>query len=118
MTSLADSGGTVGYGYDDTNNVASLTEPGGHGTTFGYDKNDSRISTVYPNGVKIGIARDNSGRVCKIASTRGTLPIAIAVLAATTQVPQERLTSNTSAERCCEPTVRLGPRTTAVIGGA
>jgi RHS repeat-associated protein len=74
LGSLTDAGGTVSYGYDDTNNVASLTEPGGHLSTFTYDKNDNRISTAYPNGVKMGIGRDNSGRVCKIASTRGTLP--------------------------------------------
>jgi RHS repeat-associated protein len=74
LLSLADSGGTVSYGYDNVNNVASLTEPGSHQTTFAYDANDNRISTVYPNGVKMGMARDNSGRVCKIASTRGTLP--------------------------------------------
>lgn len=74
VTSLTDSGGTVNYGYDGVYNLTSLTEPGGHQTTFTYDKNDRRVATVYPNGVKLGIAWDSSSRLCKIASTRGTLP--------------------------------------------
>ncbi len=66
MTSHDDWLGTVSYDYNSLNLLTSLTEPGGHQTTFAYDKSYNRTNTSYPNGVEQDASYDASGRIATI----------------------------------------------------
>lgn len=79
VLTYTDAGGTITYGYDNADNVTKLAEPGGSCTgtiskctTFGYDANNNRTSTTYPNGVTQAVTYDPSGRAKTIISTKGT----------------------------------------------
>lgn len=83
VLTYTDAGGTVTYGYDNADNVTKLAEPGGSCTgtiskctTFGYDANNNRTSTTYPNGVVEAITYDPSGRAKTIISTKGAATLA------------------------------------------
>lgn len=81
ITSFTDPTGTVNYRYDAANRLTSLAEPGGSCpatpafpnttscTGFDYDKNNRRIGTKYPNGVKNTTVFDNAGRLASITAT-------------------------------------------------
>ncbi len=71
LTSMTDVAGTVTYRYNAVNLVNELVEPGGSTTTFGYDNDNNRTSTTYPNGVVQSASYDESNRVKTIVGTRG-----------------------------------------------
>lgn len=78
VASYTNAGGTVNYNYDAANNVTKLAEPGGSCsgtiskcTTFGYDSNNNRASTTYPNGVVQTVTYDTAGRAKTIVDTNG-----------------------------------------------
>lgn len=76
LTSLADPGGTVTYKYDAASRLTSLTEPDGTTTvTFGYNNDDQRTTTSYPNKVTQTIGYDNAGRETSVVGKKsdGTL---------------------------------------------
>ncbi|MCF3138771.1 hypothetical protein LRQ04_05825 [Paenarthrobacter sp. AR 02] len=80
ILAFVDPTGTVTYKYDAANRLASLAEPGGSCpatpafpnstkcTGFGYDKNNRRISTSYPNGVTNTTGYDNTGKIMSITA--------------------------------------------------
>ncbi|WOH19126.1 RHS repeat-associated core domain-containing protein [Paenarthrobacter sp. GOM3] len=80
ILTFVDPTGTVTYKYDAANRLASLAEPGGSCpatpafpnsakcTGFGYDKNNRRISTSYPNGVTNTTAYNNAGKIMSITA--------------------------------------------------
>lgn len=81
VLTFKDPTGTIGYKYDPANRLISLAEPGGSCpatpafpnstkcTGFVYDKNNRRIETKYPNGVKNVTAFDSAGRKGAITAT-------------------------------------------------
>ncbi len=75
LLTAQDAGGTTTYSYDPTNNVNALFEPGQTGatphTTYGYDNNNRRTSTSYPNGVTLTQVWDGSGRLTGITGAKG-----------------------------------------------
>jgi RHS repeat-associated protein len=72
VDSATDSGGTVTYGYDDANQLTSVTEPGGAKTTFAYDKNGKRTRTTFPGGTTQTVIPDDSNRPTEIEVKSGT----------------------------------------------
>jgi YD repeat-containing protein len=76
LTSMTDSASvpgnplTVSYGYNAANLVTSLQDPSGT-TSFGYDANDQRVSTTFPDGVVQSQAYDASQRLSSIAGKNG-----------------------------------------------
>lgn len=79
VLTLVDAGGTVTYGYDAVNNLASLAEPGGSCTTpttkcttFAYDANNRRTSTVYPTSPVVTISQVyfNNGALKSVIATK------------------------------------------------
>ncbi|MEZ2390162.1 RHS repeat domain-containing protein [bacterium RCC_150] len=81
VASFTDPTGTVNYAYDAVNRLVSLAEPGGSCpgtpafpnstkcTGFGYDNNNRRTTTTYPNGVKNTTAYDGASRITSITAT-------------------------------------------------
>ena len=70
LTSYCDSGGMITYGHDPANNMTSLAEPTGSCmapvslcTTFGYNNNNERTSTVFPGDAEFDVTYDNAGNV-------------------------------------------------------
>ncbi|MCZ2405038.1 RHS repeat-associated core domain-containing protein [Paenarthrobacter sp. Z7-10] len=84
ILTFVDPTGTVAYKYDGANRLTSLAEPGGSCpatpafpnttkcTGFGYDKNNRRTTTTYPNGVKNTTTFDNAGRTTAITATNSS----------------------------------------------
>jgi len=79
VLTLVDAGGTVTYGYDAVNNLTSLAEPGGSCTTpaskcttFAYDANNRRTSTVYPTNPVVTISQVyfNNGALKSVIATK------------------------------------------------
>jgi RHS repeat-associated protein len=80
LASYTDGGGTTSYRYDAANNVDALAEPGGscpttvafpnstQCTTFGYDADNNRTATNYPNGQTIATAYDAGGRETSVTA--------------------------------------------------
>lgn len=79
VVSYSDDGGTVRYGFDAANNLTRLAEPGGSCatspttkcTTLEYDGNNRRTAVNYPNGVRVTMAFDDSGRQTNVTAKRG-----------------------------------------------
>jgi RHS repeat-associated protein len=69
LTSFTDPGGTVTYTYNPVNLVETVTEPSGAQTTFGYDENNNRTRTSYPNGVIQTANYDHANRLLSIGAT-------------------------------------------------
>lgn len=70
LATFADGGGTVSYAYDPTDNVSTITEPDGRQTTFGYNRQHSRTSTNYPNGITMTNVVDDSQKIKEIIAQR------------------------------------------------
>ncbi len=80
ILTFTDPTGTVAYAYDAANRILSLAEPGGSCpatpaypnstkcTGFGYDNNNRRTATSYPNGVTNTTVYDNAGRTTSITA--------------------------------------------------
>ncbi|HET8842207.1 MAG TPA: RHS repeat-associated core domain-containing protein, partial [Ktedonobacteraceae bacterium] len=67
--SYTDAGGTVNYGYNAVNLLATITDPNGAKTTYTYDADvDSQTSTVYPNGVTVSYTYDGDRHVTSIVA--------------------------------------------------
>ncbi|MFB0834703.1 RHS repeat-associated core domain-containing protein [Arthrobacter halodurans] len=87
VTSHTDPGGTTTYRYDDADRLVALAAHGGSCpatpvfpnttkcTGFGYDDNDRRTTTRFPNGVRNTTVYDKAGRTASITatSTSGTV---------------------------------------------
>jgi RHS repeat-associated protein len=76
LKTLADSGGTVTYGYDQINRQSSIQEPGAASAityTYADNANNSQtVTIVLPNGVTTTETRDPAGRVSDtISKTAG-----------------------------------------------
>jgi RHS repeat-associated protein len=79
ITSYADANGTVKYGHDATNDVTSITEPGGSCTTptaansgcitMTYDGSGKELTRTFPGGAKVTTKRDLSDRAYSIVAT-------------------------------------------------
>jgi RHS repeat-associated protein len=74
MTSASNDGGTTYYQYDEVNMLTSAKDALGNMTTFEYDQDRDtlRTATNYPNGVKIAIDYDGSGRLAEIKTTNSS----------------------------------------------
>lgn len=71
LKTLVDAGGTTTYNYGPSNLLDSMQAPGdGAATTFGYDNDDRRTSTAYPNGVTMTATYDNPGRLKEIKGSK------------------------------------------------
>jgi RHS repeat-associated protein len=70
LKTVKDNGQTVTYFYDEVNMLDSLTDLAGQTVDFAYHSNRNTLRTeiVYPNGVHIGFAYDDSNRLCLIAA--------------------------------------------------
>lgn len=66
--------GPVTYVYDKLNLATQVTDQKGNQTTFGYDKQDRRETTTYPNGVVMKSKFDDARRLLCIYSYTGTAP--------------------------------------------
>jgi RHS repeat-associated protein len=82
VSTYADAGGTVTYGYNNANQLTSLAEPGGSCTgtislctTFGVNNNGARTTTTYPGNTVMTTTVDNSGRPTEIKAVNGTTTI-------------------------------------------
>jgi RHS repeat-associated protein len=75
LTSLKDTGGTVGYTYGPDDVLATLTEPGNssHPFKFGYETgDDNRESILYPNGILQCYKTDPAGRLTSLKAFKPT----------------------------------------------
>jgi RHS repeat-associated protein len=66
LTASTEAAQQTDYVYDAVNNLDYLLEPGALKTDFGYDNDDRRTTTSYPNGVVQTIKYDNAGRTWTI----------------------------------------------------
>nr|WP_312038297.1 RHS repeat-associated core domain-containing protein [Streptomyces galbus] len=72
VDSATDAAGTVTYGYDDANELTSVTEPGGATTSFEYNNNGKRTKTTFPGGTTQPVPPDDSSRPTKVEVKSGT----------------------------------------------
>jgi RHS repeat-associated protein len=79
LKSVKENGETVNYVYNEVNMLTDLTDSDNNHTTFGYDSEKDRLrtTTTYPNGVTLGVAYDNSNRVCRVAAINGAFSPAL-----------------------------------------
>jgi YD repeat-containing protein len=68
---LTDSGGTTTYTYNQVNEVATITEPGGYQTTYSYNADEQPQGITYPNGITESMSYDLSGRLSVIQAVNG-----------------------------------------------
>lgn len=66
--------GPVSYTYDKLNLATTVVDQKTNQTTFGYNDQDRRITTSYPNGVTMKSKFDNSARLLCIYAYTGTAP--------------------------------------------
>lgn len=71
LTSLTDVTGRVEYDYDEVNLPVAVTDPDGSTVEMAYDADYNRTSISYPNGVAVAMTYDDTGRLTRVASTRG-----------------------------------------------
>jgi RHS repeat-associated protein len=64
----------VTYGYDNMNRLASVLDQKGRTTSFGYNAQDQRTTTVYPNGVTEKQRFDEAKRLTCVYAHTGTPP--------------------------------------------
>ena len=73
-TTVTSEPGPVRYAYDKLNRTTQVTDQKDNTTTFGYDNQDRREATSYPNGVVMKSEFDDSGRLRCIYAYPGTPP--------------------------------------------
>ena len=71
LVQVINDGRTTSYTYDITDELETMTEPGGHQTAFRSDNEGNRTRTTYPNGVVIQNTYDGKHR---LKSTTATAP--------------------------------------------
>jgi RHS repeat-associated protein len=71
MISVQDAGGTVTYGYDPINRVASITQPGPVAISISHNDDERTTRTEYPGDIVHTVRRDKSGKVAYVLIDKG-----------------------------------------------